>query len=146
MQKFRFRLDSVLHLRSIKLANEREKMSQALADVARCEQALAALIAERAEAIEFVKRQPGAGNTELRALSSYLLGYEKRLQQVKKALEAARVKAAEQRQRVIAADRDERLILKLKQKKLAEWQVAADHEMETLAQESWNALHFERDP
>lgn len=145
MQKFRFRLDSVLRLRALRLAAEREKLGQALAEVARLEQAVAALAAERAAAIEFVKNEPGAGNTELRALSAYLLGYEARVAEVKAALEKARLRAAEQRQRTVNADRDERLLLKLKEKRHSEWLSEADHELETLAQESWNAVHFDRD-
>ena len=145
MQKFRFRLDSVLRLRALRLAAERDKLGQALAEVSRIEQALAALAAERAAAVEFVKNQPGIGNTELRSLSAYLLTYEGRVADLQKKLEVARLRAAEQRQRVVVADRDERLLLKLKEKQRVEWQAAADLELEILAQESWNAVHFERD-
>ena len=145
MQKFRFHLDTVLRLRSLRLATERDKLGLALTEATRLEKALAALAAERAAALEFVKKEPGAGSTELRALAAYLLGYESRRTQVEKALERARVRVAEQRQRVIMADRDERLLIKLKDKQRAEWQVAADHELEILAQESWNSVHFHRD-
>jgi flagellar export protein FliJ len=144
MQKFRFRLDSVLRLRTLRLATERDKLGKALAEMTRIEQAIAALAAERVAAIEFVKNEPGAGNTELRALSAFLLGYESRVAKLRATLEAARLRLAEQRQRVIAADRDERLLLKLKTKQRGDWQVAADHELEILAQESWNAVHFDR--
>jgi hypothetical protein len=34
----------------------------------------------------------------------------------------------------------------LKANRRAVWQAAADHELEVLAQESWNAVHFDRDP
>jgi flagellar export protein FliJ len=145
MQKFRFRLDSVLRLRALRLTVERDKLGRILADAARLEQQLAALAAEREAAVEFVKNEPGTGSTELRSLAAYLLGYESRRPQLQKLVEAARVRVAEQRQRVIAADRDERLLLKLKDKRRAEWQTAADHELEILAQESWNAVHFDRD-
>lgn len=145
MQKFRFRLDSVLRLRAMRLAAERDKLGRSLAEVARIEKAIAALAAERAAAVEFVKNEPGAGSTEFRTLSAYLLAYEARVAALRKNLEVARLRAAEQRQRVVAADRDERLLLKLKDKQRADWQVAADHELEVLAQESWNAVHFDRD-
>lgn len=145
MQKFQFRLDSVLRLRTMRLHNERDKLGRMLAEESKIEAAIAALAAERAAAIEFVKKEPAAGTTELRALSAYLLAYEARAEGLRKALEVARARTAEQRQRVIAADRDERLLIKLKDKQRAEWQVAADHELEVLAQESWNAVHFERD-
>jgi flagellar export protein FliJ len=144
MQRFRFRLDSVLRLRTARLAVEREKLAQTVAETTRIEKAIEALAAERAAAVEFVKREPGAGSTELRALAAYLLGYNVKAAELQNSLEKARLRVVEQRGRVVSADRDERLLLKLKEKKRAEWQVAADHELEVLAQESWNSVHFER--
>jgi flagellar export protein FliJ len=144
MQNFRFRLDSVLRLRTLRLSLERDKLAKALAEVTRLEQALTALAAERVAAVEFVKNESVAGGSELRALSAYLLGYQTSFAKLQVSLEAARVRLAEQRQRVIAADRDERLLLKLKAKQHIAWQAAADHELEILAQESWNAVHFDR--
>jgi flagellar export protein FliJ len=143
MQKFRFRLDSVLRLRSLHLKMAREKLALALHEVTSAEKAIHDLAAERAAAIAFVQNEANAGATELRALSSYLLGYESRLAQLQRALEAARSRVAEQRQRVVAADRDERLLLKLKADRRAEWQVVADQELEIVAQESWNSVHFQ---
>jgi flagellar protein FliJ len=145
MQKFRFRLDSVLRLRSLRLSQEKDKLGRFIAEAQRLEKAVEALDAERAAAIEFVKKEPGTGNTELRALAAYLLGYDARVEKLKKSLEAAQLRVAEQRQRVIVADRDERLLLKLREKRKAEWRAAADHELEILAQESWNSVHFDRD-
>ena len=145
MQRFRFRLDSVLRLRAMRLATERDKLGRAIAETTKIESAVAALAAERAAAVDFVKNEPSAGNTELRMLSAYLLAYEGRVAALKASLEIARARTTQQRQRVIAADRDERLLLKLKDKQRAAWQVAADHELEVLAQESWNAVHFDRD-
>ena len=129
----------------MRLNSERDKLGRAIAEESKIEAAIAALAAERAAAIEFVKNEPGAGATELRTLSAYLLAYEARVAALQKSLEAARTRTSEQRQRVIAADRDERLLLKLKDKQRAAWQVEADHELEVLAQESWNSVHFDRD-
>jgi len=145
MQKFRFRLDSVLRLRAMRLSTERDRLGQTMAEMSRIEKAISALAAERAAAVEFVKNEPGAGNTELRALAAYLLAYDSRVAALTKSLEVARVRTEEQRQRVIAADRDERLLIKLKDKRRSEWQASADRELEILAQESWNSVHFDRD-
>jgi flagellar export protein FliJ len=145
MQKFRFRLDSVLKLRTMRLNAERDKLGKAVGEVARIERAIETLAEERAAATEFVKQDSATGATELRALSAYLLGYEVRLIQMQQSLEAAQDQLQQQRQKVVAADRDERLLIKLKAKQRAEWQVAADHELEILAQESWNSVHFGKD-
>jgi flagellar export protein FliJ len=146
MQKFNFRLESVLRLRSLRLTTERDKLGQLLAETVRFEREIEALAAERVAAIAFVQNEPGAGNTEVRALAAYLLGYKGRLVQLQRALETARRRVAEQRQLVIVADRDERLLVKLRAKQRADWQTAADHEMEITAQECWNAVHFDRNP
>jgi hypothetical protein len=123
----------------------REKLARALSEVIGAEKAIEALAAERAAAITFVQNEPATGTTELRALSAYLLGYEPRLIQLRRFLDAARLRVAEQRKQVVAADRDERLLLKLKATRRTEWQVDADRELEVLAQESWNAVHFNPD-
>jgi flagellar export protein FliJ len=144
MQKFRFRLDSALRLRTLRLSIEQDKLARALAEVARIEKAVADLSAERAAAKAFVQTAPETGVTELRSLAAYLLAYEARSLKLTTSLESARLRAGEQRQRVLTAEREERLLIKLKAKRRADWQIEADHEVETLAQELWNAVHFDR--
>lgn len=145
MTKFRFRLAAVLRLREIELRVEREKLDQLLAERAKLERSLASVAEERIEAHAFVRSRPDAGSTELRALSAFLLGSNARAAALRGSIERLEQTIAGQRARVLLADRNERLLLKLREKRLAEWRAEHDRELETLAQESWLATH-RRDP
>jgi hypothetical protein len=120
---------------------EREKLNQLLAERARLEQSLASVAEERAEAHAFVRRREGAGSEDLRALSAFLLGSNARAAALRGSIERLEESIAGQRARVLRADRNERLLVKLKEKKLAEWRIETERELETLAQESWLAVH-----
>lgn len=141
MTKFQFRLAAVLRLREIELRTEREKLNQLLSERTRLERSLASVAEERAEAHAFVHARPDAGSTELRALSAFLLGSDARAAALRGSIERLEPVIAGQRARVIVADRNERLLLKLKEKRLAEWRIEQDRELETLAQESWLATY-----
>jgi flagellar export protein FliJ len=139
VKKFSFRLDSVLRLRELQLAAEKERYQRVLSELTRLEQTLAAMAGERAEALNFVRNQPAAGNVELRSLSAFLLGADARATNLRKSIERNRILLEEHRQRVIAAERSERLLIKLKEARLAEWRLESNRELEALAQEAWNA-------
>ncbi|HEY3939202.1 MAG TPA: hypothetical protein VGL97_17355 [Bryobacteraceae bacterium] len=140
MQKFNFRLASVLRLREMKLAMEREKLQGLLNEAARLERSLAGLLDERKEALAFVQSHPEESHAGLRALSAFMLGSEARAAMLRDSLQGTQRLIADQRQRVMAADRNERLLLKLKEKKLADWRRQNDLELEALAQECWAAV------
>jgi flagellar export protein FliJ len=141
MTKFNFRLAAVLRLREIELRVEREKLERLLAERARLERSLASVAEERVEAHAFVRSRPDSGSTEFRALSAFLLGSDARAAALRESIQRLEQPISGQRVRVLAADRNERLLLKLKDKKLAEWRAAEDRELETLAQESWLSTH-----
>jgi flagellar FliJ protein len=139
MQKFNFRLASVLRLREAQLAVEQEKLQRLLSETTRLERSLSSLAEERKEALIFVQHDPAASHTEMRALSAFLLGSEARAITLREDLHRLQNRIAEQRPRVITADRNERLLLKLKEKKFAEWRRQNDLELEAVAQECWAA-------
>jgi flagellar export protein FliJ len=139
MQKFRFRLDSILRLREMQLEREEGTLQQMLAERARLEQSCAANAEERRQALAFVQNQPGATNTDLRALSAFLLGSQARAASLGQAILDTNEHTARQRQRVLAAERNHRLLIKLKERKHATWQHAANLELEMLAQDAWQS-------
>ena len=141
MTKFQFRLAAALRLREVELRMERDKLNQLLADRARLERSLASVAEERAEAHAFVRRREGAESGDLRALSAFLLGSNARAAALRGSIDRLEGTIAGQRARVLRADRNERLLVKLKEKKLAEWRIEAERELERLAQESWLATH-----
>ncbi len=144
MQKFTFRLDSVLRLRGIQLTAEKEKLALLIAAVSKLEQSLQALVREKADAVSFVQTQAAIGSTELRALSAFLLSFGTRMASIREAIKRSNEQVAAQRQRVLEADRNERLLIKLKDKRLAEWRHEAGHELEIMAEESWNSVYGPR--
>ena len=141
MTKFQFRLAAVLRVREVELRVEREKLNQLVAERARLERSLASVAEERVEAHAFVRTRSDAGSTHLRALSAFLLGSDARAAALRGSIERIEQTIAGQRARVLAADRNERLLLKLREKRLAEWSAEHDRELETLAQESWLSSH-----
>lgn len=142
MTKFHFRLASVLRLRELELAREREKLAALVAERTRLERSLASVAEERAEAHAFVRARPDAGSMEFRALSAFLLGSSARAAALRGSIERLDRAIAAQRERVLAADRNERLLVKLRDKRLAEWRAENDREMEILAQEAWLSVHW----
>lgn len=148
MTKFQFRLASVLRLREMQLAAEDDKLHMILNELAQQQRALAAMGTERAAAITFVQNQTGTGNAELRALSAFLLGTGVRAATLRDKIVRTQAIAEEQRQRVTVAQRNERLLLKLKEKKLALWQLQNDRELQVVAQEAWTAVRnvLDREP
>jgi flagellar export protein FliJ len=141
MTKFQFRLDTVLRLRELELRVEKEKLNQMLAERTRLERSLVSVAEERAEAHAFVRTRPDAGSTEFRALSAFLLGSDARAAALRASIQRLEQVIAAQQARVLVADRNERLLLKLKEKKRAEWTAENDRELETLAQEAWLSTH-----
>lgn len=148
MKQFQFRLDPVLRLRETRLDSERRLLQQIVGEQQRLKQEQERLGRERAEAGKFLQRVPGgAGAVELRAFSGFLLGLRARGTAIRERMEMAAKMAAEQRQRVLAAEREVRLLTKMRERKWTEWRREWDRELETAAQEAWNAAHFrERRP
>ncbi|MGH9608582.1 MAG: flagellar export protein FliJ [Bryobacteraceae bacterium] len=148
MKQFQFRLDSVLRLRETRLEAERRMLQQIVAEQRRLKQALEHLGEERANAGKFLQRAPGgAGSVELRALSGFLLGLRARGTAIRERMETAENVAVQQRKRVLAAEQAVRLLVKMRERRMAEWRQEWDRELERVAQEAWNAAHFrERKP
>jgi flagellar export protein FliJ len=120
---------------------ETEKIQQSLVQRQTLEKSLAALSEERMNACTFVQQTEGVRSTDLRALSSFTLGLEARTQMLSEALRRIDKQIEEQRARLLKAQQDERSVRKLKSKRLAEWNLRAEHEIETTAQELWLLSH-----
>lgn len=140
MQAFQFRLRQVLAWRATQLELEENKLRQLVA--AREELALAAvrldLVKSRAE--QAVRAAPAVEAGDLWALASYrqrLIAERHALDQRRQICEQ---KIAAQRQTVLEAQRQCRLLEKLGERRRAEWDRAADRELESLAAESFLAL------
>jgi flagellar export protein FliJ len=139
VKKFEFRLASVLRLRDSQLLIEKNKLQQLFAERARLEKNLASIAEERKESAAWIQGASDTTSGDLRALAAFLLGSQARDSTTRGAIENANVHIVKQRQQVLLAERNQKLLLKLKDKRRAEWQQEFDKELEMVAQEAWQS-------
>lgn len=146
MQKFRFPLARVLEYRQLESAREKEKLSVLAAERAGIVQKLEQVFEERRRSLG----APATAGAELlvaelasrRQYAGFLDRVEAHVRN-----EIARVDEAIAAQRLVLVEAERRcsLLEKLRDKRLAEWQSAVDHELEELAADAHRAkMHSER--
>jgi hypothetical protein len=139
MRAFEFPLRQALQWRKTQLELEESKLRQLAATLE--EMALAAvrldLVKGRAEGA--VRQAPVVDASDLWALAAYRQRLIAELQALAQRRTACEQQVAAQRQKVLEAQRQCRLLEKLEQRRHAEWQRAADSELESLAAESYLA-------
>ena len=144
MKNFRFRLEKVLEWRRTELEIEQARLQQQT-------QALLELDSERANIeaagirseIEVRAWQPLTGS-DLVALAAFRRHVIAKEQQIEIRRQEARRKLESQKLAMIEARRRSELLERLKQRRLCEWQAAADRELEELAAESYLARFVRR--
>lgn len=137
MRAFRFRLEKVLAWRRTQLELEDAKLKRqisALAELDRAESELEAT-AIRSE-LQVRDWSPISGN-DLAALSSFRLHVQNREKEIATRRAEALQQLAAQQQAMLEARRRCRLLERLEERRRAEWQAAADREVEQLAAESY---------
>ena len=144
MTHFKFRLDPALRLRHLRTESEQARLQELMAQQRRLENALAALKQERAEAADFVRSADQPVAQDLRALALFSLGLQGRERALEEGIVQMNAQIAEQKQQLLVAEREERSLSKLRDKRLAEWNVKAAREIEATAQELWLATHTTR--
>ena len=136
MTAFRFRLEQVLAWRRSQLEAAEARFRQEAAAVAELDRSRVELEAAGART-EFEVRQwnPVAGS-ELEALSRFRAHVRQQEAQLASRRAQAVERLEEQRRSLLDARRRCRLIERLRERRLAEWQAAADREIEQMAAES----------
>jgi hypothetical protein len=139
MTSFRFPLQRVLDWRKTQLELEEVRFKQQLMALAELDQTRAELEAAGMQAEKQVRDYGSLAGGDLAALGSFRLD----LKQKDGEIAARRVtcqKSLETQQRtMLEARRGCRLLERLKDRRLAEWTSARDHELEELASESFLA-------
>jgi flagellar export protein FliJ len=139
MTVFRFSLERVLSWRAKQLEVEEARYRQCLAQVAALDHARAEMEAAGIQAELQVRGWSPLTGNDLRALAGFRTRIrEKEAEIAKKRSESAQAAEA-QRKIMLVAQRRCRLLERLKEKRLAEWQAAADRELEALANEAFLA-------
>ncbi len=139
MRRFEFSLEHSLNWRRLRADVERAKLEQLFAELRFLGLRKQALDQEDLVAQNEVRNQDVVRATQLFALDSFSRHCNKRASN----LEGRRVEifrqVAEQQVRVMSAQRDYDMLLKVKSRKMSEWQVEFDREQEELASEVYLA-------
>ncbi|MGE5645107.1 MAG: hypothetical protein ACM336_04885 [Acidobacteriota bacterium] len=138
MQRFHFRLGSVLGWRALQLELERGKLETLLAGRKRIAQDLARL-AEVREASEKLLASDAVEGQDLAALDAHRYALARAAARLRASEAECDRDIARQRANVLEAERRVRLLERLKERRLAEWQAAVDRELEALASETFLA-------
>ncbi len=141
MTKFTFRLEAALRLRHLQVETEFGRLQELIAQRNRVIKSLDSVGEERAEASAFVQHAQNPQSTDLRALSLFTLGLAARTKTLEQALAQNDSFILDQKNRLLKAQQDERSLSKLREKRLAEWNLAAEREIENTAQELWLFSH-----
>jgi flagellar biosynthesis chaperone FliJ len=143
MKQFRFPLDSVLRWRQMTLEQEQAKLQRLFIEEQRIALAIDHTRAQGAAAEQAIREQGVMVSTDLQSLAAFRLSVEEKRRTLleRKARQAALVE--KQRQVVLEAERQFQLLVKLRERRMSEWQYEAGRETETFAQEAflsrWNA-------
>ena len=137
MKRFRFPLDSVLRWRESALEQEEQKLQSLRAEEQRILRAIEQARSEGIAAEQSIRERREIVSTDLRSLAAFRLHLEQRL----KTLAQRRIDQAglveQQRRAVLEAERRFQLMVKLRERRLAEWQYEAARENETFSQETF---------
>jgi hypothetical protein len=138
MQRFHFRLASVLGWRTLQFEIEQSKLEALFAERRRSEEDLTRLSEQRREADRLLGSDSVEGQA-LAALDSHRYALERAAARLRTAAADCDRRIAAQRARVLEAERRVRLIERLKELRLAEWQSGHNRELESLASEMFLA-------
>jgi flagellar export protein FliJ len=135
MQRFQFRLASVLGWRALELEREESKLEALFAERNRREAELASLGEQEREA-ERVLSLDSVDGQALSALDAHRAGLHRAAGRLRAARTECDQRIAAQRIRVAEGERKVKLLERLKERRLAEWQIRTDRELEALASET----------
>jgi flagellar export protein FliJ len=136
MTPFRFRLEKVLQLRRKQLELEEARYQQCVREAADLEAERARMEAEGIGAETQVRAWSPVTGSDLAALANYRKYVSAQEQQTAVRHAEARKRADEQQKAMLEARRRCQLLERLRERRLAAWQAAADKELEHLAAES----------
>jgi hypothetical protein len=139
MKTFRFPLEKALDWRRIELELEEARYKQFSAELTELDRRRAEIEASglRAE-IEVREWSPVSGG-DLAALGSFRLRVKSQEAEIARRRGECALKLADQQKQMLEARRRCRLLERLKDRRLAEWTAARDHELEQIAAESYLA-------
>jgi hypothetical protein len=139
MRAFRFPLRQALAWRRTQLEVEEDKLRRLAAALEELALAAVKLDLVKARAEQSVRQAAALDAGDLWALAAYRRRLIAELRDLARRRRECEAQIAAQRRCVLEAQRQCRLLEKLEERRRAEWQLAADREMESLAAESFLA-------
>lgn len=139
MTTFRFPLQKVLDWRLAQLELEESRFQRQMAALAAIERAYAEMEASGIRAEMEVRRWDPLAGRDLAALGRFRLLVQAREKQIAAERAECRRELAVRKSAMLEARRRCRLLERLKERRLAEWTLARDRELEEVASESFLA-------
>jgi uncharacterized sporulation protein YeaH/YhbH (DUF444 family) len=139
MKAFRFPLEKALDWRRLQLELEEVRYKQQLGSLAGLDRQRAEVEASGIRAEIQVREWRPIAARDLTALGDFRLYVKAREREIARLRFEAAQKLAEQQKLMLEARRRCRLLERLKERRLAEWTAARDHEVEEIAAESYLA-------
>jgi hypothetical protein len=136
MRRFQFRLQSVLGWRVVELELEEGRLEQLFTERRRWDEEALALEARRRESARLIAAKTLDGQ-QLAAFTNHRRYLERESARISSQRADCEKRIAAQRQRVVEAERKVRLLERLKERRLAEWTLDFNREMEALASETF---------
>jgi len=139
MQSFQFRLEQILRWRRKEFEAEEARLGPLLAEQKRLEAARREILAARDRAGRELMATRRVDGSDLAALGSFRVRLERDLEANARERREAAERLAGQQARVMEAHRRVRLLEKLRHRKLEEWRVTWNRELENFAGEAFLA-------
>jgi len=137
MKKFSFPLDRVLTWRNTQTRLEEASLEKLRAELRALDQQRTEVDRLLVDARDSLLGSHSASSMEIAALEHYRAAAAQHVVRIAHDRAALEQKIAKQMTAVAERRRDARLLEKLRERRLAEWNVAADREVEQLAEESY---------
>lgn len=137
MKKFSFPLDRVLAWRNTQTRLEEAALEKLRAELRALDQQRSDVDRLLIDARDSLLGSRSASSMEIAALEHYRAAAAQHVVRIAHSRAALEQKIAKQMTAVAERRRDARLLEKLRERRMAEWNVAADREVEQLAEESY---------
>jgi flagellar FliJ protein len=136
MRRFRFRLETVLRWRGVELELEKSRIEKLFAERRGLEMQLLEVEDSLRNAARLLEART-LGAEDLAAFERYRRHLEREAESIAARRADCGKRIAAQQQRVVEAERRIRLLERLRERRLAEWTLESNRELEALASETF---------
>ena len=136
MKTFRFNLERVLEFQAARLLAEEVKLRSLNDEAANLQHASESLDQSRTVEEDKVRHATSLAGSDLHSLEAYRRQVERQKENLRQRFADVQKRLAVQREQLMIARRKHRLLEKLRERRLQEWTVESDREIEQIASES----------